>query len=195
MITYCVANPKDIPQIVDIFFDSFSDLIRRRYGGLPSKKAVKDIMVLYIDAAQDGFIVAKESDKIVGYVIAVENLRKPWGALFTKHILKLPLFLVPPRIFFVSAPTFWHFFVGAHIVTEAVSPNIRGKGVGTKLAKLIVEYLEQKKVGLVHFETEANNEPIKKIYSKLGFKEGKKFRTGKIHWLTMSKDFRAARAK
>lgn len=195
MVIYRIANSEDIPQIVDIFFVSFSDLIRRRYGGLPSRAAVEDIMTLYIDAAQDGFIVAKESNKIVGFVIAIENLRKPWAALFTKHLSKLLLFLVPPRIFFISAPTFWHFFVGGHIVTEAVAPGTRGKGIGTKLAKLAVTHLERKGSDLVHFETEANNEPIKRIYSKLGFKQGRQFRTGPIHWLSMFKNLRTARTK
>ncbi len=192
MITYSIVRIGDITEVAELFLEAFSSLIRRRYSGVPSHKAIEDIISLYSDAAGDGFIVAREGKKVVGFIIAVENLRKPWGALFTKQLLKLPLFLIPPRIFFISSPTFWHFFVGGHIITEVVSPEFKGKGIGAQLASRAVKYLEEKGVKRIYFETEASNEPIKQIYSKLGFKQGKKFKTGNIYWLSM---FRTAGTK
>ena len=59
----------------------------------------------------------------------------------------------------------------ADITNVAVEESTRGQGIGQALMEKVIETCDNKGVLMIGLEVRAGNEPAKKLYSGLGFKE------------------------
>ncbi|MEM1508843.1 MAG: ribosomal protein S18-alanine N-acetyltransferase [Thermofilaceae archaeon] len=110
---------------------------------------------LHYENFPQAFIVAESSGKIVGYVMC----RVETGKLYTKQDVGRQ----------------------GHIVSIAVIPEMRGKGIGTKLMKRAMESLYQVYgVEEYYLEVRVSNMPAINLYTKLGFE---KIKTLKSYYL------------
>ncbi|MHA1615764.1 MAG: ribosomal protein S18-alanine N-acetyltransferase [Candidatus Njordarchaeales archaeon] len=58
-----------------------------------------------------------------------------------------------------------------HIVTIAVHPNWRRKGLGTMLMRKILNYFRKNSCKKAYLEVRVSNEPAIKLYQRLGFRK------------------------
>lgn len=185
MVTYSKANIKDINQIVDLFLISFSELISKRFRKI-SKSIIKDIVLLYMDTAKNGFIVAKDKGKVIGFICGLRNIDL-WFNLFSlKRVLKLPLFLFTIRLAFIMPPSFTHLFK-ANVPTMAVDKKYRLKGIGLKLVEKVMEYFKRKNIKRIYFQI-PNKKDFVNTYIRYGCKKIKIIWIGKQEWCVMYKN-------
>ena len=185
MITYSKANTKDINQIVDLFLISFRELLSKRFKRI-NKQVIKDIVLLYIGTAKGGFIVAKDKDKIIGFICGLRNAGLWLNLLSLKWILKLPLFLFTIRLAFIMPSSFSHLF-RANVPTMAVAEKYRLKGIGMKLVEKIMGYFKKKNIKRIYFQI-PNKEEFVNTYLRYGCKKIKTIRIGSHEWCVMWKD-------
>ncbi len=99
----------------------------------------------------DGFLVAVSNSVVLGYVIAEIIKSLDFRDFRSKR--------------------------RGHLLNLAVDPEFRRKGIGTELAKTIIEYLKDEGSEIIWLEVRRSNSIARNFYSKLGFLEkGKKFR-------------------
>ncbi|MFQ6084845.1 MAG: ribosomal protein S18-alanine N-acetyltransferase [Candidatus Bathyarchaeia archaeon] len=58
---------------------------------------------------------------------------------------------------------------GGHIVTLAVHPMFRGRGVGEKLTERLIQHFRARKAGKAQLEVRISNVMAQELYLKLGF--------------------------
>lgn len=92
----------------------------------------------------EGFIVAEIENKIVGYIMC----RLEFGFSEFKR-LKLVR--------------------KGHIVSIAILPEFRRKGIATKLITEVLKFLNESKINECFLEVRVTNEPAIRLYKKLGF--------------------------
>lgn len=170
---YLKAGEKDIEAISSLFISSFGKRIKKRFNIALSKKVVVDIIELYLDSAEEGFIVAKEKDKVIGFICAVKKVYLLWLNLFSlKRIYKLFLFL--PRSLFIFPPSFRYFFVGGHVITLAVDKKYQRKKIALKLVQKAFSILRKQGVKEVYFQIPADDNRLVDKFLKYNCKIVKK---------------------
>jgi len=147
---YGKAKSKDIEAIASLFLFSFSKRIKDKFNIKINKKIAREVIELYIDSGI--FIVAKEKDKVIGFISAVKRLYSLFFNLFNlKRVHKSFLFLFYPRCLFIFPPSFLHLF-RSHIVTLAVDKKYQKKKIALNLVKKIFSELKNQKIKLVYFQ-------------------------------------------
>lgn len=74
-------------------------------------------------------------------------------------------------------PEFLGFLVARYIAPEweleniVVAPEVRGKGVGTRLTQALVAQAQQANSDSIFLEVRESNSPARRLYEKLGFRE------------------------
>ncbi len=192
---------EDLDQITEIFFQAFNDSIKFFVNPGPgTKKALKDIIKLLYKTFQEGFFVAvNEEERIVGYVIAIENATRLWvNALVSGYIFKAFLKWITGRyginvfslIKIILNKIYYVIFAvesgdSGQILQIAVQPETQGEGIGTKLMQKGMDYLNQKNIERVMLEVRPENIPAEKLYLDVGFKVIGKARDLQGEWLVM----------
>lgn len=149
MVSYSTATKDDIGPVSKLFLEVYSGLLKKRFRKLPSKEFVKDIMELYLDVAQKGFILAKDNGRVIGFVCGVESVRELWKqALKPKRILK---FLFTPRQIFIMPSSLGHLF-HANVPLMGVSKKYRMRGIGLKLSDKVIDFLKKSKAKIIYFQ-------------------------------------------
>jgi len=152
---YTKAGLKDIEAISSLFLSSFSKRVEKKFNIKLNKKIVKEIIELYFDSGL--FMVAKEKNKLIGYILAVNRLYFLFFNLFRlKRIHKSFLFFFYPRCLFIFPPSFLHLF-RSHIVTLAVNKKYQKKKIALNLVKKIFLELKNQNVRLVYFQIPGND--------------------------------------
>lgn len=161
------AKPEDAEMISVHLLSAMKDFIYKFIGEEDYNKA-KDFLVHFISRENNQYsyencLVAEENAKLLGAVNAydgakLEELRKPIVEYMLQHY---------KREFQLEAET----QAGEiYIDSLGVDGQMRGKGIGSKLLKeLIQEHVVQKQqtLGLL---VDEDNPKAKKLYLKLGFK-------------------------
>ena len=107
---------------------------------------------MHMEYYPKAFYVAEAGGKIVGYVMC----RVERGSLYTR---------------------FKPWGRQGHIISIAVSPEMRRKGIGTALMKAAIKSLrEEYNVDEIYLEVRVSNNPAISLYKKLGFKVVKTIR-------------------
>ncbi|MBW2984362.1 GNAT family N-acetyltransferase [Candidatus Woesearchaeota archaeon] len=149
MIRYPVATKNDLDSVAKLFLDVYSGFLRKRFRKLPSKEFVKDVMELYLDAAEQGFILAKDNSKVIGFVCGVKSVISLWKqAIKPKRILK---FFFTPRQMFIMPPSLGHVF-HAHVPLMGVSKKYRMKGIGLMLSDKAIDFFRKNKIRIMYFQ-------------------------------------------
>lgn len=110
------------------------------------------------------------------YEIEKSSFRYPYGEPLLRSIL-----LLNPKSFFVAV---WDgrvigYVVGTievecgHLVSLAVHPNFRRRGVGEKLLKRLLKTLKLSGVKKVYLEVRKSNVAAQGLYAKLAFKSSR----------------------
>ena len=169
------------------------------------ENAVRDILKLFGQVFSDGFLVAvDENDKPQGYIIVISGVKSLWKeAVFGGHIFQflsrwlqgkygLTLFDVGKVIF--NKVYYIAFSVrgtaDAQILSLAVSPEARGKGLGSSLTGAGLDYLREIGIKRVKLEVRPDNSAAKHIYEKHGFKVVGKAKDLHDDWYVMEADLR-----
>lgn len=153
MIKYSAAAKSDLDAVAKLFLDVYSGFLKKVFRKQPNKDFIKDIMELYLDAAQQGFILAKDNGKVIGFVCGVKSVRDLWKqALKPKRFLK---FFFTPRQIFIMPPSISHIF-HAHVPLMGVSKKYRLKGIGLKLANNVFDFFEKNKIKTIYFQIPNN---------------------------------------
>lgn len=74
----------------------------------------------------------------------------------------------------------------AQVLSVAVDPGAQGRGIGRQLVQAGLELLRRQGVRTVKLEVRPNNEPAKRLYSSLGFREAGKSRDSQGQWTVMT---------
>lgn len=122
-------------------------------------------------------IVIKNMDS--SHIKALSDIEKecfsiPWS----EEALKVELDNKFARFFVAECDGAISGYIGAHnilgevyIDNIAVAKTFRRNGVAEKLLRYLIDFCEKEGMEFVTLEVRRSNEPAKKLYSKMGFKE------------------------
>ena len=116
---------------------------------------------------------ASEGDLDAIYEIEVLSFRSPYPKALLDFYLTLynDLFLIAEiegRVVGYIIGAIRHRIIG-HILSIAVHPNFRRKGIGSKLLMEEELLMRRRGVKIIRLEVRKSNEPAIKMYSKLGY--------------------------
>lgn len=145
---------EDTEGISTLFLESFN-------RPFLSKKFCKHMIDIYLKYPQYA-LVAKDDDKIVGFVYAIDNLSK-----LSKHT-KLFDKMLPWRIgYFLPAKT--KHFDQPFALVYCVDKDYRNLGIASKLFDKILQKMKQNHK-IVYFQIHLNNKPSLTVADKFGSK-------------------------
>ncbi|HMM20801.1 MAG TPA: GNAT family N-acetyltransferase [Selenomonadales bacterium] len=204
------AAPEDIPAIAALFTECFRDSILHHCGRIPKPQAMQDIFSLVYAAEPAGALVARTgAGEVVGYCFAPTALYRLWLlGLFGGHLFKWAwrwltgrygFGLQPVKIIFLNKLAFFRSAVtpakaaNARILSIAVGPAWRGRGIAGALMGEAIAYFGGRKVDRVRLEVRPDNAPAIRVYEKWGFLADGYTYDSQGPWLIMIKEMEPGR--
>lgn len=180
---YSKASPDDIQNIIEIFQASFYEDILISLGGIPPKDFFAAIFNLFLIAENEAFIIAREENKIAGFLFIPADMKRIWlEAVLGGHVFKIIYYLWSWSGFkyksMLNLLRDKYLFLGSHkkvlkadaqVLTIAVAQHFRNQGIAKELLQNGINYLRSKKVKSVRLEVRPQNLSAKKVYEKIGF--------------------------
>lgn len=194
------AALKDVEAVAEVFLKAFERSIRFFTPvtcGI--KRAFFDFFSLLISTFREGVMVAEEENKIVGYIVMADNVRRLWkeavlsGFIFKVIVkyfkgeyginLKDALRIVFNKVFFlkfevITSPS-------AQLLSIGVMPEHHGRGIGRALLEKGMEYIRKKGIKRVKLEVRPENSSAVNLYKSFGFKVRGRTRDLQGEWLIM----------
>jgi ribosomal protein S18 acetylase RimI-like enzyme len=186
------ALDSDIPGIVQVHLSSFQNFFLTFLGG-------RFLGLLYHEILKEPghvcLVAVSTDDKIVGFAFGIKNqvglykrlAKKRWfafalassGAAFRRPSI-IPRLLRALRydgkVREASSP--------ASLMSIAVAPEEKGKGIGKSLVKRFLNEMALKGVETVCLTTDRdNNEDTNIFYQKIGFLKAREFKTPEGRWM------------
>jgi ribosomal-protein-alanine N-acetyltransferase len=139
--------------------------VKRAPRSRPGPTADEPAVVAPLTSADAGLgasidALARESFGDPSFSLKAE-LERPW----TRAWLATTNDLDAPAGFAVA----WHVADELHVLNVAVAPEVRRRGVGTRLMSAALAYAEEKRVRIVLLEVRRSNRPALRLYRSLGF--------------------------
>ena len=72
--------------------------------------------------------------------------------------------------YLIAYAGYWKIKNEAHLVTFAVHPSFRRKGLGSRLLQHLLKKIERQSLGKITLEVRSSNSTAQEFYQKLGFK-------------------------
>lgn len=204
-IDYGAASWEDMDGVADVFLNSFSDSMVHVFGRVPDTSLIRQIFEVCLLSEPDSFLVAREGNRVIGYIFAPYELKRLWqtatkrgflwrwvkgwicGELgFGWHPLKVILL---DKFYFLQSAFRDEIGTGARILSVAVAEETRGKGVGTRLVGQALERLERCGVDTVRLEVRPWNQAARRLYQGFGFKIVGTTADSQGEWQVMVKPF------
>lgn len=199
LIRNCAAA--DLPSVVKLFRESFADSIRHYFGPETPERSVYDDLFCFLFAAEPGaFRVAVQDQRVIGYVITPTSMiglyraalqsgfiwRLTWHTIVGNYGLPLRavLLLVVDKLRLGLSPVVRD-FRGGQILSIAVAPSARGRGVASALLAESIDYLSQHGVRKVKLEVRPENRAALHLYHKFGFQAAGQVRDSLGPWIVM----------
>lgn len=199
------AEPEDIPAIAALFTECFKESVLHHCGRIPKPQAMQDVFSLVYSAEPEGTLLARAtSGEAIGYCFAPTALYRLWRiGLFGGHIFKWAwrwltgqygFGLHPVKIILLNKLAFLRSSVtptkaaGARILSIAVAPSWRGRGVAGALMGEAVAYFSYREVPRVRLEVRPDNVPAIRVYEKWGFAADGYTYDSQGPWLIMMKE-------
>ena len=200
------AKLEDVPTIAALFMESFAESVLHHCGGkMPKKQAMEDVFTLVYQAEPEAaFLARMVNGPCVGYCFAPTRLSGLWlRALWGGHLLKWTwrwitgqygFGLHPLKVIVMNKVAFLQSAIkptqtaNARILSIAVAPASRGRGIASQLMKVALDYFRHQQVPRVRLEVRPNNEAAIRVYKKLGFVEGGYTQDSQGKWLIMFKE-------
>jgi ribosomal protein S18 acetylase RimI-like enzyme len=203
-VLYRRAARDDLEGIAQVLLAAFPESVDHYVGRRVEPRVIVDVFSICFDAEPEALFVAAADGKIVGYIFAPTRLSRIFrAAIFHGHLAQglwrwvTGQYGIGTRPVFVAARNWisvWNearkdkLHVDARILTIAVDPAYQGRGVGSELMKLGLDYLQSRTVELVRLEVRPDNPAAIHVYQKLGFEIKGRTRDTQGDWLIMIKD-------
>ncbi len=198
------ARAADIPAIAALFTVSFAASVLHHCGRLPAPQAMQDVFALVYEAEPAAAIVARAGDEVVGYCFAPTALPRLWVRAVTGgHIFKWTwrwltgrygFGLHPVKIIVLNKLAFLRSAAtptkaaNARILSIAVAPSWRGRGLAKAMMAAALAYFRERKAVRVRLEVRPNNAPAIKVYEDCGFVAAGCTYDSQGPWLIMMKE-------
>lgn len=196
----------DVPAIAALFTESFRDSVLHHCGGrLPAPQAMQDVFSLVYEAEPAAAIVARAADgTVAGYCFAPTALPRLWQrAVLGGHIFRWawrwltgrygfglhPVkVIVLNKIAFLRSAATPAKAASARILSVAVAPAWRGRGLAGAMMAEAMAYFKSRGVRRVRLEVRPDNAPAIKIYENYGFTAAGYTYDSQGPWLIMLKE-------
>lgn len=193
----------DVDDVARIFIRAFPESVAHYYGsGSPPVAGFHDIFAFLARAEHRNFLVYEEGGAVVGYVVVPRTMGRVWA----KAVLGGYVFLWVGKwlagrygISLRRAATILAnkaLFAGyggeqllrgyAQVLSVAVDPRARGRGIGRQLVQAGLELLRSQGASTVKLEVRPGNEPARRMYLRLGFRETGRSRDSQGEWIVMA---------
>lgn len=199
------ARPDDIAAIAALFTESFKESVLHHCGKLPKPQAMQDVFALVYQAEPDAAFVARSAGgETIGYCFSPARLTRLWlKALLDGHLFKWawrwisgqygiglhPIkVIVMNKLAFLQSAASPSKSANARILTIAVSPGWRGRGIAGALMAAAMDYFRSRGVDRVRLEVRPDNLPAIKLYHHLGFADAGFTYDSQGPWLIMFKE-------
>lgn len=199
------ARVTDIAAIAAIFTESFRASVLHHCGRLPKPQAMQDVFSLVYQAEPAAALVARaDSGSVVGYCFAPTRLPRLWiRAILGGHLCKWTwrwltgqygFGLHPVKVIFMNKLAFLRSAVtptqaaNARILSIAVSPAWRGKGLAKQLIAAADSYFRDCGVNRVRLEVRPDNLAARKVYDQAGYVLAGSTYDSQGEWLIMIKE-------
>lgn len=199
------VNSQDLTSIGEIFLQAFGGSVKHLFQEeQPNKKAAGDILAVFLLFEPECFMVAREDDMVVGYIIATKNIRTIWmrsllSGIWLKWLIRWlrgaygfrirPLYnLAGNKLLFVrdeKKATKREDY--GRILSIAVKEKFQNKGIGKELIKKGLAYLKEQGKTHVKLEVRPSNTAAYKAYTSLEFKVIGKMQDLQGEWVIMLK--------
>ncbi|MCL6449874.1 MAG: GNAT family N-acetyltransferase [Acetobacteraceae bacterium] len=194
--------------MADVFVRAFPGSLRHYFGAtIPRPSAFADLFAFLHRAEPLGFRVAEAGGRVVGYAVALSSVsRLVRAAVSSPYLLKfiagllLGTYGVRPasvarlawdKVRMGLSPSMVA-VTGGEILSVAVAPEVRGQGVGRRLACDSLDWLRKAGVRRVRLEVRPDNVAALSLYKSLGFKVIGRAADSEGPTLVMAKDLRQA---
>ncbi len=198
------AQAADVPAIAALFTESFRESVLHHCGRLPAPQAMEDVFALVYEAEPDAALVARADGTIAGYCFAPTALPRLWlravtsGHLFRwawrwltgrygfgLHPLKV---IVLNKLAFLRSAATPAKAASARILSIAVAPSWRGRGLARAMMAEAMAYFRARRVARVRLEVRPDNAPAIKVYEDCGFVAAGFTYDSQGPWLIMMKE-------
>ena len=195
------ADQRDLQQIADIFQLSFAQSVNRLAGEGIKRRAILDLFSLLLELGAARCYVAVEEERVLGYLVVLTRIRGFWFqvlrgghplrwlwrflqgeyGLNLRQLVRI-LYNKFSFIFFaLLKDSSWQ----AQILSLAVAPAARGRGLGRALMERGLEELDQEGVQDIKLEVRPENKDALHLYRSLGFILLDHFCDSQGRWLVM----------
>lgn len=149
--------------VSEILYEAFSEKLKPVFG---SKKKSLRIFSRYLNAPK--ILVAREMDKVVGVAgLKYDNVN--WLNLNLFDAIREFGFLIF-RVGIIGFPLVATRLKGDLLLDVlAVSPEARGRGIGTKMLQFLLSFGKERHLKKVRLYVIRTNEGAKRLYEKMGF--------------------------
>lgn len=202
---YALASRRDIPALVEVFTEVFTNEITRVLQSQPEQELLIQVFELLFDAEAQALILAKIDGRIVGYIYAPVSLHNLWRtAILRGHLLRwfkhwlrgqyhfgwsaLRIILLD-KFYFVRSSLSSGNRVEQRVLSIGVLPEYRGRGIATGLLKQALNRFSQLGVERVRLEVRPENVEAYRLYKQLGFVTRTTVHDTRGEWLVMVKEF------
>jgi len=198
------AKSADIPAIAALFTECFKESVLHHCGRLPKPQAMQDVFALVYQAEPDAALVAQADGVVIGYCFAPTRLPGLWlQAIVGGHLFRWAwrwltgnygFGLHPLKVIMLNKLAFLRSAVkpaqsaSARILSIAVSPEWRGRGVAGTLLAAGIDYFRLRGAQRVRLEVRPDNAPAVKVYQNYGFTAGGFTYDSQGPWLIMFKE-------
>ncbi len=198
------ARAADIPAIAALFTVSFAASVLHHCGRLPAPQAMQDVFALVYEAEPAAAIVARAGDEVVGYCFAPTALPRLWlRAVTGGHVFKWAwrwltgrygFGLHPVKVILLNKLAFLRSAAAptkaasARILSIAVAPSWRGRGLARAMMAAALAYFRDRKAARVRLEVRPDNAPAIRVYEDCGFAAAGFTHDSQGPWLIMMKE-------
>lgn len=199
------AHAADVPAIAALFTVSFRESVLHHCGRLPKPQAMEDVFTLVYEAEPAAALVARTAGgEVAGYCFAPTALPRLWlRAVTGGHVFKWAwrwltgrygfgahpvLVILLNKLAFLRSATTPSKAASARILSIAVAPSWRGRGLARAMMAEAIAYFRAKRVARVRLEVRPDNASAIRVYEDCGFVAAGFTYDSQGPWLIMMKE-------
>lgn len=181
-----LENKSLIPDIAALHKKAFKGFFLTKLG-VPF---LKTLYTGFFEDDKSGILIAKDKDKLIGFLAYSKDYPRFFKQLIKKHIIRFAVCSVGAAI---KHPSFIKRILGAfkksdevkkddnyvELASICVDPDCESQGIGTALIDELKSIINFNRFAYISLETDAeNNDIVNKFYVKNGFALKRTYKTG-----------------
>lgn len=164
MIRFAIKNDADF--VAPLMFQAMEEIVFKLIGKEDKTQAISFLKMLFLEEGNQysytNTIVFEENSQAIGSLVFYDGadlheLRKP--------VLTLSEQISGRKIIVEDETSEGEIYID----TVSVSPQGRGKGIGSQLITFLQEYVSKNKLGKIGLLVDEKNPQAEKLYTRLGF--------------------------